>query len=319
MAQGRKVDNWQNALDIFLSEIAKNVEPYTVKKYRWGFSAFFRALDEAGLESNPARIGEREIRFLLDVTWRDLESSTRKWYANTFSMVLQRFGNNIIPEMKLRFPQDARTNVDWLTPQQMVSLLDFPFTPLELIVIHFELSLGLRNVEVKRLRVQDIKNGHIEVRGKGSDYGKWRTVSFHPDTQYVLDIWVAERNRMIVEAKQYKPNIEVPDNLIIWKRYVQKPQIGAYTEESNGLSKITISRIRERIDIDFANHTLRRTFGRSLWLSGKVKVETISKIYGHNDTATTLDYIGVNLDDMSDALGHLSDYQKDLKTNRKKT
>jgi len=277
----------------------------------------FKALDEAGLESNPSTIGEKEIHFLLDVVWKNNESSTRKWYTSTFGMILKRFGNDIIKEMGYRFPQDSRTNVDWLTPQEMVDLLDQDLSSLETIVTHLELCIGLRNIEVKRLRLQDVHDGYMDIRGKGTDLGKWRTVPFHPDTPKVLSIWMTERNRMIAEALKYHPNIEIPDNLIIWKRYVKKPQIGAYSEESDGLTSITTEKIRDRSGIHFANHTLRRTFGRSLWLSDCVKTETISKIYGHSNTNTTLDYIGVNLDDMSSALSALSTYQNSLKSKKK--
>jgi len=317
MPVGRPVENWQNALEIYLKEVARHVHSYTIKKYRWNFTKMFQALDDAGLESNPVLIREHEIRYLLDVVWKDHESSTRKWYTSTFSTILKRFGNNIIQEMGPRFPQDCRTNVDWLTPQEMIDLLGLDLTPLEATITHLELCLGLRNVETKRLRLQDIHDGYMDIRGKGVDLGKWRTVPFHPDTPNILKIWMKERNRMIEEAKRYRPNIVIPDNLIIWKSYVKKPQIGAYSEESNGLTKVTVNRIRKRTGIDFKNHTLRRTFGRSLWLSECVQTETISKIYGHSDTKTTLDYIGVNLDDMSSAMGALNTYQNNLKNKKK--
>lgn len=48
--------------------------------------------------------------------------------------------------MRIRKEYDPRTNVDWLTPQEMATLLGADLTPLERIVIHLELSLGLRRV-----------------------------------------------------------------------------------------------------------------------------------------------------------------------------
>jgi site-specific recombinase XerD len=61
-------------------------------------------------------------------------------------------------------------------------------TPLEDIVVHLELCLGMRVVEVIRLRRMDIhcsdvpEKCHVSVRGKGRGDGKWRTVPFHPLT-----------------------------------------------------------------------------------------------------------------------------------------
>ena len=51
----------------------------------------------------------------------------------------------------------------------------------------------------------------------------------------------------------------------------------------------------------FFNHTLRRTFGRTMYRSG-VEVATISKMMGHESIDQTLKYIGVGLDDMSSAI-----------------
>ncbi|MFA6870363.1 MAG: tyrosine-type recombinase/integrase, partial [Methanomethylophilus sp.] len=60
-----------------------------------------------------------------------------------------------------------------------------------------------------------------------------------------------------------------------------------------------------RSKVQFANHTLRRTFGRTLWLA-KTRVETIASILGHEDLRTTVKYLGIKLDDQRDALEKLS-------------
>ena len=63
---------------------------------------------------------------------------------------------------------------------------------------------------------------------------------------------------------------------------------------------------------DFSNHTLRQTGGRMMWKAG-VELETISSILGHEDTRTTIDYLRLNLDDMSEGIRKLAAYTKTLK------
>ena len=58
----------------------------------------------------------------------------------------------------------------------------------------------------------------------------------------------------------------------------------------------------------FTNHTLRRTFGRLLWLAG-VPIEKISEILGHADTKTTLLYLELNMEDQADAMQKLAQFQ----------
>lgn len=69
-----------------------------------------------------------------------------------------------------------------------------------------------------------------------------------------------------------------------------------------------IHKVRDRAGFEFSNHTLRRTFGRRLYRA-KIPIETISKLYGHDDTQTTIRYLGINLDDMGSALAKMYEYQ----------
>lgn len=70
-----------------------------------------------------------------------------------------------------------------------------------------------------------------------------------------------------------------------------------------------------RTGIEFSNHTLRRTYGRTLWeankrFPGMCPIETIAELTGHRDVRTTVLYLGINLADMADAMGTLAKYQE---------
>lgn len=82
--------------------------------------------------------------------------------------------------MNVVFPQDMRVNADWLADDQYDALMAAPKTPLEDVVIHLELCMGLRNVEVCRLMLNNIHNTgtkpYINVRGKGRGDGKYRSI-----------------------------------------------------------------------------------------------------------------------------------------------
>lgn len=49
-----------------------------------------------------------------------------------------------------------------------------------------------------------------------------------------------------------------------------------------------------------------------MWLSG-VKLETISSQMGHEDTKTTIQYLGINMDDRTEAMSKLSKFMQDVK------
>ena len=88
------------------------------------------------------------------------------------------------------------------------------------------------------------------------------------------------------------------DNLII---YLKGRKLKVYDQiKGAGITK-QLKELSNRCGIPFSNHTLRRTFGRELFRSG-VPVEVIATIYGHTSTSVTMKYLGLNMDDMTDAM-----------------
>ncbi|MDD3232592.1 MAG: hypothetical protein PHT00_00265, partial [Candidatus Methanomethylophilus sp.] len=98
--------------------------------------------------------------------------------------------------------------------------------------------------------------------------------------------WRAET---VASAQRLKPQPE-PEQLLIYSRYVWHPLLGGYSEGGTGYDKRFIAPLCARSKVQFANHTLRRTFGRTLWLA-KTRVETIASILGHEDLRTTVKYL----------------------------
>ena len=291
----------------------KNTKKSTSSKYEAVLININGILRDNGLELNPRNIGEDDIRFLLE-HWEGKAISTRNWYLHILNRYLKYYGNTVIEDMEINLGYDDRPNVDWLSDEECIRLMQAPKTPLEEVVIHLELCMGLRVSEVVKLRVGDVhfsddpRKRSISVCGKGRGDGKWRTIPFHPDSERILRMWLEERTEMIQRIRAYNPSWPVPDNLLIWCHYVDKPTGGPYTERGHSLDRAVIHKVRDRLDMDFSNHTLRRTFGRNLY-HADTPIETISKLYGHEDIQTTLRYIGVNLDDMSDALGKMYAHQ----------
>lgn len=262
-----------------------------------------------GMETHPRKIDDDDITFLLEY-WGGYAISTRKWYFHIINRYLRYFGNDIIEKMDPQFGYDDRPNVDWLTDEQCTRLMSFPMSPLESTVIHLELCMGLRVSEVCKLRMddvhisEDIRKSFISVCGKGRGEGKWRTIPFHPQSKEVFEKWLAVRSQMVYSIRSYNKTWVDPGTLLIWCHYKDKPDGGRYKERSKTLDRAVIHKVSTRIGFDFKNHTLRRTFGRNLYHSG-VPLETIMKLYGHDQQQTTIDYIGVNLEDMTDALSKM--------------
>lgn len=230
---------------------------------------------------------------VLKMRSKGLAVSTVKDYTVALQRLLKFIGNYNAGTVKIIHPADTRPCVDWLTPEQAKTVLYAQMGAAQKVAVVLALGMGLRRVEIIRLRTEDIDHtrGYITVRGKGRGGGKLRLVPFHPAFNAALGDWLRVRHTMTGSGWN-------PDNLLIWSR---GGRCYPYSDvKATGLEGL-IKRVSKAVGIPFSFHTLRRTFGRIMWLSG-VSVVTIAKMLGHTSTEQTLGYIGANLDDMALAM-----------------
>lgn len=272
--------------------------PRTLRFYRDELSTIIRTLERGGRHTFPWDITEEDVKWLLDdYIKRNLTVSTRRGYISALRTWTEYYDNDVVRRMKIRWPADMRPNVDWITQAQAKELLAIPKTPAQDLVVHCELCLGMRRVEILRLRPDSFRGSHVEILGKGSQGGKPRSMPYHRDTDRVVDRYLRYRKALIETVRMQRPNAVVPESLMIWAR---GSKLHEYGVKGSGIDEM-LKPLGEEIGVRFSNHTLRRTFGRTMYRSG-VEVATISKMMGHESIDQTLKYIGVDLDDMNSAM-----------------
>ena len=202
----------------------------------------------------------------------------------------------------------ARPNADWLGDDE-ARLVRTSVEGIERIVVHLELDLGLRRIELLRLKVSDFKSGResaVHVLGKGRNGGKPRDVHWHPDTAAELEGYPRLRAAVVAKARAKNPAANVSDSLLVYERGGH-----VYAYQKTAVDNI-IARVAHRTGLVFTNHTLRRTCGRMMYRAG-VRIEAIAAIFGHSDTKTTIWYLGLALEDQSAAMLTYASYQKAVK------
>lgn len=268
----------------------------TVDKYRRILNGALQELQEAGLRCTPKSIGEDEIDYLLEEAWDHLGPSTKRWQVSILGKFLRvSCENAVVDNMMLVWPTDNRIHVDWLTPEEAIRLMETG-RGMERILVHLELRLGLRRIEVRRLRMSDIEDNAIHVHGKGRGGGKYRTIAFAPDTRAELQYLEEIRERLVEEVLERNPVAVVPDQLLIYRK---GRRLGAYGNTALD-SILKEAATRAGIQRPVSHHTLRRSKGRFNWMSG-VDLVTISESYGHADTKQTVRYLGLTVEDLASA------------------
>ena len=270
----------------------------TENSYRSTLHTVLAKMESYGLTIDPKKISREDFYiFLRNLSDEGLAISTKKGYAFAVRSYCRINGNMSIENVKLRWPSDYRPNTDWLFPDEAKKLISAEMDPEIALIIHFELVLGMRRIEVIRTEVGyiDFVKKTILVRGKGACDGKLRTLDFcersepNMNTELVLRNYLAYRGKIVNDAVKEVPNQEVPEQLLIYAKWGK--YLGTYSEFGTAIDNKLIA-LRKSLGIRFSNHTLRRTFGRSMYYSG-VELPTISAIMGHSSTMMTMRYLGL--------------------------
>jgi len=295
-------ETFEQCFNKFMNHVEKlNISPKTKYGYSQGVRKCTQLLLGKRMKILPYSVGDKEITFLKDVAFENLEIRTKRWYLCMYNKFMLFFDNLTMQKMGLSWPHDRRVHVDWLTADDARKLVNYPMNLDQQMAIHLELCMGLRRVEVIRLKVSNIYQDHIDVRGKGRYGGKWRSIPYSKDIPYIIERYNKKRNALIREVKLINPAVIVPGELFIYRK---GKELYSYGEKGSGFDAAYIHTVRDEIGFHFSNHTLRRTFGRTLW-KNKVEIEKIAEIMGHESIDVTMKYIGVNMDDMSDAMNQL--------------
>jgi integrase/recombinase XerD len=279
----------------------RNYSDYTIRDYEYALNRQFQALKDKGMNFNPRKIGKKELIFLRD---EHFFGRAPRYIWNMISMLMcfcKWAGNSELARVKMSWGDTSRTNVRWLDEDEVSIIMNAVETPLERLVIHCELALGMRRVEVQRLRLDSFHFGrenYVIVQGKGRNGGKYRRIPTRRDTRELLEDYLRYR-KGIVGSKT--------DNGLLMV-HLWKSSISGYGK--TGIDKI-LDKLSLRAGVKFSNHDLRRTFGRRMYRSG-VAIEEIASILGHEDTKMTLKYLGLEHDDLSGAMEKY--YQYDKKT-----
>lgn len=142
-------------------------------------------------------------------------------------------------------------------------------------IIAFATMTGLRNAEIRNLRVGDIKlsEGWIFVRcGKGD---KFRYVPIHPKLRKVIEKWLRCRNAHGIESEYFFVGL-------VHKHRMSEFMMQNLFHKASQISGIAIS-----------CHMLRHSYGFLCSNSG-VNPRAIQKVMGHSCIRTTMRYSDIS-------------------------
>ncbi len=231
----------------------------------------------------PEEFNESDIREILSKIGGGVRN--QKYHRAILSTYLEYCGNPIIRQMRFRDPQDMRPNAHWLSHGQVDKLLSIPLDPREEFVVRMGLCMGMRCIEMRRLKLDNIKRTekgyHFDVCGKRS---KWRSVPASNGTMEALKHYKVWREEVLRGKKT--------DYMMVGSRSLHLSYKGM-----DRICKI----ICKKSGVKWTFHDLRRTWGRTAYEADQPLLK-IMFILGHSTEKQTIEYLGLRLDDGKDAI-----------------
>lgn len=292
---------------------ARGRSELTIRDYRYALNRLLLALSDARMKYNPKKIGKPEILYLKD----DFLTCSPRGKKNQLDILIgycKWAGNKEIGTLFIPWGDTTRKNVRWLSREQAF-LLDRLAVGMGItrVILHLEKDLGLRRIEVIRLRISSFRfdgtgYGRLTVHGKGRNGGKYRTITCHPLTRDIIGEYIhGLRAQEVEKARRKNPECKIIDDLLIYARETDG-SLNGY--KKSAIDKFLI-KLEDEAGFHFSNHDLRRTCGREMHFAG-VRTERIAAILGHSDTRTTMKYLGLDLVDMEDDMSRYFAFQHTL-------
>lgn len=285
-----KMQEWIEEMD------ARMLSGKTIRTYRQRMNQNYDYARTHDWPMNPRLIAPGHIREYYD-SLQTKSSSTQLAKLGTLLRFLEWSGNERCSKVRLRI-RVSRTHVDWLTEEAVSRVLrTSPSPKVRAMETCFALT-GIRRSELVTLRLKDVKDREIVVRGKGR---KERVIPINRTfwgwiTPYLL----------------YREKLPQHDLFLVHRHGgVSK----GYDEES-----VTTALTRHGGTLGFrlTPHTLRRSFGRILYKNG-CPIGELSVMFGHSSVEMTMRYLGIGIFDTSEAIDrYLPDFHLQAEQERRK-
>ena len=250
---------------------ARGCKANTINTRRYQLARVLRRLADAGLCTDPAAIGEAEVKAV--AYGMGLKESTARQYVQLISDLCALAGNDAPRRARILWNR-AEPAVCWITPADLRHLMAMA-APTERIVLVLGAMAGLRAEEMATVSVDDLKPGAITVRGKGHGHGLEADQPIGDDVAREIADYLRWR-------ESRRPDT---DRLVVWP--------GAYAMDSGNARIILYHHLAElgkRAGIKVTPHSLRRLYATTLYNAG-VDIATVSRLMRHASVETTSRYI----------------------------
>lgn len=256
----------------------------TISSYNQIISSLIRFLSDKGLHCSPKLVKEREVMAI--IKGYPISDLSKKGYLQVFSRWLVMMADNtVIRRMDLLWPTSNRPGRRWADYDEALEMFEAEEDPTNRMILALAMDEGMRAVEIANMRVSDIEDGWLKVRGKGHRDGKIRAMPMSVRVRKEITRYMRYRTYILSGR-------DVCDNLLLRENGTP------FT--SHAISQRVI-RMGSKYGNDITAHSLRRRFITDVLNSG-VRIEVCSKLVGHENPMVTAMYYNCDRELFEDAM-----------------
>lgn len=253
----------------------------TIESKRKVIMTMTRFLEKNGRNYMPMDITMADIRFYLKNA--DVKEITKKTYMREFGAYLKfHQGKDIIAEMDLLWNRYDRYRL-FITKEDMLKVYQTAEPRTRLIII-LGAFMGLRTVEMERMRWADISIDYIEVRGKGHNGGLMLN---QPMSEVAWDelMRYKEWTMNVLKLTGYK---DETNGYVFFKYDKENKRIVPMVEGQLRIHRL-LKYAGDKAEIRITPHALRRLYATTLFYDYNVDIVTLKSLMRHASVNTTFD------------------------------
>ena len=274
--------------DYLADMTARGRKPLTIAEMRRGILRCSEVLESRNPGIRPDEIGTPEICWIQTALRRRYKEKTVQSYVQQFGLYLDWLtGINPVRKARLMWNEMEPSRV-WISREDYYRLMDAA-GPRDKLILALGATMGLRRNEIMLMRVSDISDGEITIRGKGhGEDGKIVVKDMTDTVRKTLEAYLPIRQDLI---RRYGHET---DRLLLSK-------IGRPMDPTSICPILAV--LRRKTGIEVTAHSLRRLYAMTMADAG-VPLETLARMMRHECVQTTIrHYLKADPRRMADASG----------------
>lgn len=287
----KDTNEWLDAL------VRKGRKEATIRTYRNNVRQCIKVLDGAGRPCSAADMSEDDIMFL----WTSLtvkEEVKRAYLRNFSQMVCYHTGRNILKNANILYNRECRyrTHID----DSKFKAAYLHADERERLILCLGAFMGLRRLEMCKIRDSDLNGGVLTVHGKG--HGAEGLVARMDVPEPVAEAIAAYRR------SELKHGMRLDDYLLQSRDHRGRLH---YLDPSR-VSDL-MHDLGKECGFQLTTHSLRRYFATTLYYKTNTDLQTLKNMLRHADVSTTLKcYVDCSEVKSGEAQKALASYLEDL-------